>query len=95
MEILLGEIKIDGESKEIYLKSDSRNYSLATKEKDGKIYSFSWFTSLEYCFRSFTDLKIRTSIAIDFAMLIDINIEAIKEIKKCVKEMQGILQLNV
>tara|TARA_Y100000034_G_C6631781_1_gene275843 strand:- start:144 stop:422 length:279 start_codon:yes stop_codon:yes gene_type:complete len=75
-------------SQDMYLTSSQRTYELSRKDKHGNIVAFCWFTDLENCFKHYIDYKIRNSKTLQFADLIDLLVQSVKEIKKTVKIME-------
>ena len=75
-------------SEKIYLQSNSRCFELAEKNSAGVIIPFSYFTSLESLFKEYLKMKIRNSKTVEFSELVLLHVEAIREIKKVVKQME-------
>ena len=78
-------------SENIYLQSNSRCFELAEKVKRNdkeEIRPFKYFTSLESLFKEYLSMKIRNSQTAEFAELVLLHVEAIKEIKKVVKQLE-------
>ena len=75
-------------SENIWLTNNSHCFELSHKRK-GQIKAFKWYTSLESCFKEYLNMRIRNSNTAEFAELVLLHIEAIKEIKKCVKVLQN------
>ena len=75
-------------SKTIYLTGSTHSYSLS-KMVSNHLKEFRWFgNNLEGCFKHFLHYKIRSSQAVEFSELVLVVVEAIREIKKCCKELK-------
>ena len=85
-------------SENIFLTGHPSCFHFAEKIKikgEFEIRPFKFFTSLESCFKEYLNMKIRNSKTVEFSELVLLHIEAIKEIKKCVRQMQDNLQLQM
>ena len=75
-------------SEKYYLTSSPQAYELSEMTKKG-LRAFKYFSSLESCFKEYLNMKIRNYNTVEFSELVLLHVEAIKEIKKCVKVMQN------
>jgi len=75
-------------SEKYYLTSSPQAYELSEMTKKG-LRAFKYFSSLESCFKEYLNMKIKNSKTVEFSELVLLHIEAIKEIKKCVRMMQN------
>ena len=76
-------------TEDIWLTSSKKSYEISQRNKVGHIVPIAFFNSLESCFKFFLNLKIKNSKAVEFEELILLHVEAIKEIKKAIKQLEA------
>ena len=74
----------------VFLTSSSRCFQLSRLNTHNQLKAFAFFTDLEPLFIEFLNHKIRNAKAVEFSELVLLTVEAVKEVKKCVKTLRGV-----